>query len=83
MFKYENGEVIGNTKAQADECPNCGGDDIEYQPLDTDCSWDGTSVAQDCTCRHCGYAWTNWFRIAYDGFSDHSDHTYNADGEMD
>lgn len=83
MFKYENGEVIGNTKAQADECPNCGEDDIEYQPLDMDYSWDGTSVAQDCVCRRCGYAWTNWFRIAYDGFSDHSDHTYSADGEMD
>lgn len=78
MFKYENGEVIGNTKAQADECPNCGGDDLEYEPQEF---IDEHIVGQVCECKCCGFRFTNYYEIKYAGFSAH-DIDFLADGEV-
>lgn len=66
MFKYnENNEIYQSTKIADIECPNCGGDDIEYSPQEfVDCDL----VSQNCKCERCGFQFTNFYTLEYTGF---------------
>ena len=79
MFKYnDEQEIVGSTKTQVDECPNCGADDLMYdaQEFIDDCL-----VSQECECRCCGFRFTNFYEIKYTGFAAH-DIDFLANGDV-
>ena len=85
MFKYENGEVIGNTKNTYGVCPNCDSDDLDYDVMETDTAYNGMASSQKCTCKHCGFEFTEWYRMVYDGFTtdaEHHNYSFEPDGEL-
>lgn len=85
MFKYEENEIVASTKTENGICPNCDSDDIEYSTMDMDTDFCGVVAKQKCVCKHCGFEFTEWYRLAYDGFTaDTIDHDYSFDehGEM-
>lgn len=81
MFKYKDGEIVKSTKTQDCECPNCKSDDIEYDITEVYSDQSGAAASQRCTCKCCGFEFTNWYLLAYDGFStDNGD--FDKDGEL-
>lgn len=79
MFKYnDEQEIVGSTKTQMDECPNCGSDDLMYEPQEF---IDEHMVSQVCECRCCGFRFTNFYEIRYTGFAAH-DIDFLANGEV-
>ena len=79
MFKYnDKQEIVGNTKHQMDECPNCGSDDLMYEPQEF---IDEHMVSQVCECRCCGFRFTNFYAIIYTGFAAH-DIDFDETGEV-
>ena len=79
MFKYnKEQEIVGSTKTQIDECPNCGSDDLDYDPQEF---IDDSLISQVCECRHCGFTFTNYYTIKYTGFAAH-DIDFDESGEV-
>ena len=79
MFKYnEEQEIVGSTKTQIEECPNCGANHLEYQPQEF---IDETMISQVCKCEHCGFTFTNFYEIKYTGFAGH-DIDFDENGEV-
>ena len=67
MYKYSNDqEIVGNTKTQENECPNCGSDDLVYDPQEC---VDANLIGQVCECKCCGFRFTNFFEMKYTGFA--------------
>ena len=79
MFKYnEEQEIVGSTKNQENECPNCGSDNLDYQPQEF---VDDCLISQECECQCCGFRFTNFYVIEYTGFGAH-DMDFFANGEV-
>lgn len=79
MFKYNDAqEIVGNSKTDMDECPNCGADDLIYEPQEF---IDEHLVGQVCECRCCGFRFTNYYEIRYTGFAA-QDIDFDENGEV-
>lgn len=49
-------------------CPKCGSDNCECY----DDEFDDGYVVRKMACYHCDHTWREYFKIAYDGYSDES-----------
>lgn len=85
MFKYKDGEIVSNTKNTYGVCPNCDSDDIDYDIMEADTTYDGMGSSQQCTCKCCGFKFVEFYRMVYDGFvslMDNNDLSFDLDGEL-
>lgn len=79
MFKYnDKQEIVGNTKMQADECPNCEAENLYYDAQEF---IDKSLISQVCRCKYCGFSFTNFYKIKYTGFVAH-DIDFDEEGEV-
>ena len=79
MFKYnKEQEIVGSTKMQMDECPNCEAENLEYDPQEFVSE---NLISQACRCQYCGFTFTNFYTIKYTGFAAH-DIDFDEEGEV-
>jgi uncharacterized Zn finger protein len=79
MFKYdEKQEIVGSSKTHMYECPNCGAEDLDYDPQEF---VDEKLISQVCRCKDCGFSFTNFYTIKYTGFAAH-DIDFDEEGEV-
>ena len=72
------------TKRQSGICPRCGSNEVEY--IDTYVNTGNVELQESkCICDNCNFAFREYFKVVYDGFSfdgeDNELHDFDENGK--